>query len=206
MTATPALVSTNVATALRRRKRELAAKASQTRPTGVPGGVSYTYRFTFDEPYIRTMIERYYRQRPVLLRPAWQLALLGVVMTIWLSVLPISDNPIPFLLVAGSLYAIFAIGALAALRAMVYQKFRYTSSFGKTTTCVLSEEGLSILAPGRTHVVDWWKLESGVCYPDGILLLRRGVISWLPDAALQGAARPDVVALVGSKIRLRDIA
>jgi hypothetical protein len=206
MTGTPAFVSVNVAMALRRHRRESAARGRQTASAVVPGGVSYTYRFIFDEAYIRTMIERYYRQRPLILRPVWQLALLGVLMTIWFSVFPIGDSPIPFVLMMSSVYALFAIGALAALRTMVYQKFRYTSYFGKTSIHALSDEGLSTSGPGRAHLVDWPMLQSAVRYSDGILLLRRGVICWLPDAALEGATGTEVAQLVNSKIRLRDMA
>jgi hypothetical protein len=206
MTATPVFVSVNVAMALRRRRRESAARGSPTASAAVPGGVSYTYRFIFDEAYIRTMIERYYQQRPLILRPVWQLVLLGVLMTIWLSVFPIGDSPIPFILMMGSVYALFAIGALAVLRTMVYQKFRYTSYFGKTSIRVLSDEGLSVSGPGPAYLVEWAVLESAVRYSDGMLLLRRGVICWLPDAALERAAGTDVAQFVNSKIRLRGMA
>jgi hypothetical protein len=168
--------------------------------------MTYTYGLVLDKPYFRTMIARYYQQRPLLLRPAWQFALAGAVLIVALPFVPFEGDRVGFFLGMAFLYGLFAVAGLAVIRVFVFQKFKYTSYFGKDSSCALRDEGLRVSGPSREHLTEWSNFRSAVRYPDGIMLLRRGVIWWLPDAALQGASPEDVSRFLGTKTAVRNVA
>jgi len=178
--------------------------------------MTYTYELRLDEPYFRTMIQRYYRQRPMLLRPLWQLALLGgliLAVSVWV---PFEGSRVGFTLALLVLYCVAAAVALAVLRALAFQTYRYSSYFGGTSLCQISGLGLHIAGAWPEHTVDWAAFKSAVRFPDGMMLLRlvperalgglKYSACWLPDAALREANPSDVDRYVRTKVRVRDVA
>ena len=87
----------------------------------------------------------------------------------------------------------------------IYQRFRYRADFGAEPTVTMSEEGLGASGPHVQGKWDWPAYPSAVRHPDGIMLLRRGVIRWLPDSALLVGTPEDATALVRSKSTLREL-
>ena len=70
----------------------------------------------------------------------------------------------------------------------------------------MSADGL--VGSGR-HVEGKWAWAAyprAVRYPDGIMLLRTGVIRWLPDSALTVGSPVDATTLARSNSALRELA
>jgi hypothetical protein len=164
-----------------------------------------TYKFSVDAAYYRTLIERYYRQRPLLFHLRVQFGILALIVS-GVFVVGI-DSPLeikgPVALVLGAL-AFF--GGIAATRWGIFQRFRYRADFGTDVTVTMSADGL--VGSGR-HVEGKWAWAAyprAVRYPDGIMLLRAGVIRWLPDSALTVGNPVDATTLARSNSALRDLA
>ncbi len=166
----------------------------------------YTYSLTLDESYFRALIARYYQQRSFLFKPEWQAAIAGAVLLAALLFVPVDGNRATFVFLMALLYAVAALGGVAAIRVLVYQKFRYTSYFGRDSTTTLTDEGVKVGMSSGSSLTAWSKYHSAVRYPDGIMLLRRGVIWWLPDRSLAAGTAQDVVQFVSKRTRMRNVA
>jgi hypothetical protein len=178
--------------------------------------MTYTYELRLDEPYFRTMLDRYYRQRPILLRPQWQLAFLGVLVLAVSLWMPFEGNRVVVTLAMLVVYCMVAAAGLAGLRALVLQDHRYSSYFGGTSLCKISDLGLHVSGAWPEHTVAWAALKSAARFRDGMILLRfvpdrafggfKYSACWLPDAALRESSPSDVDRYVRTKIRVRDVA
>ena len=163
-----------------------------------------TYNFSIDETYYRTLIDRYYRQRPFVFRLPIQfgiLAVAGAAAFGFLIIAPLATRVVFALVIAASIF----FGGVAITRWGIFQRFRYRADYGSMASVTMSEAGLS--ASGR-HVQgkwDWAAYPSAVRYPDGIMLLRRGVIRWLPDSAIVVGKPEDATALARSKSAIREL-
>lgn len=167
--------------------------------------MTYTYNLTLDESYFRILIARYYQQRPLLLRPPAQLAILGFALVVALAFDLFGRISFELSIAMLLLYALFGAFGLYVIRTLVYQKFRYTSYFGKDSVSTLLDEGLDISGRRDAKLREWSMFKSAVFYPDGIMLIRKGVIWWLPDTALQGAAASDVASFLSAKMPVRRV-
>jgi len=162
------------------------------------------------------MIERYYRQRPILLRPKWQFAFLGVVVLLVALSIPWDGNRAAFTIVMLGSYCVLAAIGLAVIRVFVFQTYRYSSYFGTSSRCTISDRGLQVSGGWPDYTVEWAAFRSAVRFRDGIMLLRlvperalgglKYAVSWLPDAALQQSSPSDVDRFVGEKMPIRDVA
>ncbi len=163
-----------------------------------------TYKIHINADYYRTLINRYYEQRPLVFRLPVQFGFLALVAaSIFVAVM----NAALEIKVAIALIfaALIFFGGVAVTKWGIYKRFRYRADFGTDATVTMSEMGL--VADGQ-HVQgkwDWAAYPSAVRYPDGIMLLRRGVIRWLPDSAIVVGKPEDATALARSKSAIREL-
>jgi hypothetical protein len=163
------------------------------------------YKYVFDSRYCRTVISRFYRQRPFYLRLHYQFgAIVIAILLAWFSTQS-ADHSSHALLIAACIAGAVMLGLIFLVRAAVMMKLRGTKEFGKEVTIALSEQGLEATGPNGHSLVKWAAYPQSVRFSDGILLRRGGAIRWLPDAALEEGSMQDVLALVRSKTNSRDI-
>jgi len=164
-----------------------------------------TYKFRVDAAYYRTLIDRYYQQRPFPFRLPVQFGFLAFI--VGGAFASVEDAPFGFkVAIAVIVAALVFFGGVALTKWGIYQRFRHRADFGTEATVTMSAVGL--VASGL-HVEgkwDWAAYPRAVRYSDGIMLLRRGVIRWLPDAALLIGTAEDATALARSKSVLRELA
>jgi hypothetical protein len=165
--------------------------------------MSIEYHVKGDAAYFRTVRDRYYRQRPFPLRLTSQFSILGACLVLpwvyaWVLDAPWKSGaefgiPIGIVVAVGSFYLTKAI-ILARLRG------RGKNSEGTVT---LSEEGVTGRGQRGQTLQNWTSYPRAVRFFDGILLLRGGVIRWLPDSALRRGTAEEATALVAAKTQLR---
>jgi hypothetical protein len=163
-----------------------------------------TYKIHIDEIYYRTLINRYYRQRPLLFRLPVQFGLLALIVAgAFLSFLiaPLENRAAAAITMA----AVVLFGGIAITKWGIYQRFRYRGDFGTDATVSMSEAGLVATGRHAQGKWDWVTYPGAVRYSDGIMLVRRGVIRWLPDSALIIGTPEEATALVKSKSKLRTL-
>jgi hypothetical protein len=164
------------------------------------------------------MIKRFYQQQPVVLRPEWQFGIAAVALAILLPLFLFDSNRVGMVFVLAPVCALVAFTGLAVVRTVTYQNFRHSPYFGKTSACLISEDGLLLSDVWGDDLVRWPTIKWIVRYPDGILVLRRLWISrdwvqlqprrlcWLPDLALEAASPRDVIDLIAGRMALRRVA
>ena len=168
--------------------------------------VSLRYRYLFDKTYCRTVISRFYRQRPFYLRLHYQFAAVALIIVFaWISTQAsaASSSHAPF--IALCITGAVALGFMFLVRFAIMMKLRKSREFGKEVTVTLSEEGLDASGSNGRSSVKWSAYPRSVRYSDGLLLARGGAIRWLPDAALEEGSVHEVLTLVRSKTTLRTI-
>src|SRR5260221_10181031 len=180
-------------------------------PTGTTGDIEdcFTYRVSFDTPYVNTVITRYYQQRPLLLRPKGQaIALAAAFLLLGLYASLIADSADSARVAAATVLFGAALATFVPLltRKGLLLRFKMNRSFGKDFVMRVSDRGIEIESEAWRKSTEWATYEKAVRYDDGLMLLRRGVINWLPDFGLIGAAPIDVLGLVSTKVRTRSIA
>jgi hypothetical protein len=163
-----------------------------------------TYKIHVDAVYYRTLIDRYYEQRPFGFRLPVQFGFLALVAAgLFFSAM---DTSLGIKVAIAVIFAaLIFFGGVAVTKWGIYQRFRYRADFGTDATVTISEMGL--VADGR-HVHgkwDWAAYPRAVRYPDGIMLSRRGVIRWLPDSAIVVGKPEDATALARSKSAIREL-
>ena len=170
---------------------------------------TYDYEITFDETYIRTLIDRYLRQFPIAGRPQ----VLSILFTVAAAVIWIFDvfdgDSFAF---AALVFVMGILGSLFAYRAsrkILFSDFGYASHMGKTSTYTLSADGLEVAGPRPYHkvlwpdLIKWPDVWTATRFTDGIFLFGGGALAWLPDSALADASPGDVAQFIGERMRLR---
>jgi hypothetical protein len=162
------------------------------------------YRWRYDAAYYRTVIDRYHRQLPILLHLPTQFTLL------WLLMVGMSwrvmDIPLTDILRWALPVGAIAIPALVILtKKAIWLKYRVRPSFGSKACFTLSDGGGRIQQQSGESEFPWSIYARAVRFSDGILLLRRGAIRWLPDHSLECGSIEDVLTLVQSKVPLRNL-
>lgn len=162
------------------------------------------YKFRADVAYYRCVIDRYYGQRALPLRLPVQFGVvsLAVVGTF----LGYKGLFTPLALGFGIVVVVLLTVGTVALRKMsVLYRFKRRADFGAEVTMTVSKQ--AITSSGRHSEGQWgWQAyPRSVRYADGILLIRRGVIRWLPDSALREGTPADATALVKSKTVMREV-
>jgi hypothetical protein len=165
--------------------------------------VPLQYKYLFDAAYCKTVISRFYRQRPFYLRLHVQFAAIAMVILLaWFST-QAGAHASHALLISVCIAAAVIVGFIFLVRFAVMMKLKGSREFGKEVTIELSEEGLDASGSNGHSAVKWAAYPRSVRYPDGILLVRGGAIRWLPDAALVEGSAQDALALIRNKTNLR---
>lgn len=167
-------------------------------------GPMLVYKFRADAAYYRTTINRYYRQRRFLLRLPVQygfISLTALGIFLWNT-----RSPSRTVLAIAVVAAVLLMGAMVALTKIgVLYRFKRRADFGAETTVTVSKDGLASSGHRAQGKWGWQAYPRSVRYRDGILLLRRGVVRWLPDAALQEGTPAEATELVKSKTTLKNL-
>jgi hypothetical protein len=162
-----------------------------------------TYKFYMDAAYYRTVIDRYYRQRPVLLQLPVQFGFLAaLVICVYLWNTASSRAAAEIALLIGVL---ILVGGVRLTKLGILRRFKKHADFGSEATVILSSDGLAASGPNGQRHWAWSAYPRSVRYADGILLSRAGVIRWLPDLAIQQGTPDEATALVASKTALRRV-
>lgn len=162
------------------------------------------YKIRTDAAYYRTIIARYYGRRPFLVRFPLQYAIASLAAAgylIWkmgsLTQAAVGVAVIVGLLLAAAMVWLTKLGT--------FYRFKRRADFGAEAVLTVSENGITSSGHHANGRWAWQAYPRSVRYPDGILLMRRGVIRWLPDAALRDGTPSDATALVKSKTILSDL-
>jgi len=164
-----------------------------------------TYKFRADTAYYRTLIERYYGQLPLLLHLQVQFGLLALIVTAFIVIGfdSLQEKKWFVGLAAG---ALTFFGGVTATRWGIFQRFRYRGDFGSEVTVMMSGDGLIAIGDHIQGKWAWAAYPRAVRFSDGIMLLRAGVIRWLPDSALTLGRPDDATALARTNSALRVLA
>ncbi len=166
--------------------------------------IEVKYQWCYDTAYYRAVIDRYYRQVPFVLRLSTQFTLL------WIVVVAVSWGTFGIALAELILWALpsgaLGVPALVILtRKAIFLKYRVRSSFGTEVCYSLSDSGGRIQQFAGESEFPWSTYTRAVRFSDGLLLLRRGAIRWLPDQSLVSGSMDDVLMLVRAKLPMRVI-
>jgi hypothetical protein len=161
-------------------------------------GLILVYKFRTDAAYYRATIDRYYGQRPFIFRLPVQCGFvaLGVVgFFLWMKG-SYSRTAVGVAVIA---VVLLMAGMVALRKISILYRFKRRADFGTEAVVTVSEDGIASSGRHAQGSWGWQAYPRSVRYPDGILLLRRGVIRWLPDAALQKGTPAEATAIVMSK-------
>ena len=191
------------------RYRQRTGKYAAELNAGYLSNAQFVYTITFDETYIRTMIDRHLRQLSMGGTIKVGFALIAVIaVAIWI-IDPFDGDAA---LIAG---LVFVTGAPALLvahrisRRLMFSDFGYASHMGKNSVYVLSAAGLEVDGHRPWHrvlwpdLIKWPDLWIATRFSDGIFLFGGGAIAWLPDADLVDATPEEVTCFVSAKMKLR---
>jgi hypothetical protein len=167
--------------------------------------VKIEYKWRYDVKYYATVVDRYYQQLPFLLRLPSQftlLWLLGIIVFSWATDEALKEYAWWALLIGA--IGIPAGVVLTKLGIRLRYRLRRRSGFGSETSYSMAETGITITGTGQGTFA-WSMYSRAVRFPDGILLVRKGAVRWLPDAALKSGTVEGAMALVSSQLPTRTI-
>ena len=164
------------------------------------------YSYVFDTAYCRTVISRFYRQRPVYLRLHFQFAAIVLLVVLaWGYTRTAAARSMPALLITLCFSGVLILGFTFLVRFSIMMKLRKSREFGKEVTITLSDNGLEASGSNGRSSAKWSAYPRSVRYADGILLTRGGAIRWLPNSALKEGSLQEVLTLVQAKTQSRTI-
>ncbi len=164
------------------------------------------YRYLFNAAYCKTVISRFYRQRPFYLRLHYQFAAIALILLLaWGFDASCGRALIARALHCALRYRAAILGFMFLVRFAIMFKLRKSREFGKEVTIALSEEGLEASGSNGRSSVKWSAYPRSVRYSDGILLTRGGAIRWLPDSALEEGTVQEAIAVIRAKTNSRFI-
>jgi hypothetical protein len=145
------------------------------------GNMQAEYRLVFDRAYCQQMIRRYYQQRPFLVRPIGQFVLLALLCLLLLHYASAGRMswilPVVVALCLG-------IGGPILVKWGVLLRMGAKANFGSAFEVTVADSGISAKGTHTSGTWEWAAYPQAVRFADGLLLLRRGVIRWLPDSGL----------------------
>jgi hypothetical protein len=165
-------------------------------------GAKIRYRWCYDAAYYSTVVDRFYKQLPHMRHLPIQYTLLWLGGAVLFSVLRGS----PTLEFAGWALLIGAVGVpglVVLTKQGIVLRYRLRPSFGTDADFFFSEAGITICQKSLHETYPWTAYSRAVRFPDGILLLKPGVMRWLPDYALQSGTVDEAVTLVRSRLPVR---
>ena len=113
-------------------------------------------------------------------------------------VVALSERPSAASLVVGALIVgAIAIPVAAVLTNMgIKTRYLMRPSFGTDADLVLSAAGVTISQMSLNGTYPWTTYTRAVRFDDGVMLLKRGAIRWLPDSALVSGTVEDALQLL----------
>lgn len=160
------------------------------------------YRYLSDADYFADVIDRQYRQGPLLLRLPIQFGLMGAACALCI-VLAVDTSLVegvaPFFIIT----CLAMVAGIWATKRGLMKRFRRKAGFGSEVTVSLTDAGLDISTGASNVRADWSAYPNAVRFSDGILLKGHRSIRWLPDAAILVGNPSDSTTLVGLKTALR---
>lgn len=162
------------------------------------------YRWRYDATYYRAVTDRYYRQLPFVLHLPTQFTLLWLLMVAmcWYFTDIARTELVMWALLIGAI----GIPTFVFLTKMaIFLKYRIRRSFDSEACYSLSDSGGTIQQYVGEARFPWSTYARAVRFSDGILLLRKGAIRWLPDRSLETGSVDEAMALVRAKLPLRVI-
>jgi len=167
-------------------------------------GPRLVYKFRADAAYYKTIINRYYGQRHFLLRLPVQYGIVSL--AIVGAFLGFKGSFTRTALEIGVVAVVVLVVSMVTLtRFGILYRFKRRADFGAEAIVTISKEAITSSGRHAEGKWGWQAYPRSVRYPDGILLLRRGVIRWLPDSALQEGTSTDATALVKSKTIMKQV-
>ena len=161
------------------------------------------YKWRYDARYYAAVVDRYYRQLPFVLHLPSQftlLWLLGVLLFSWVTGESIKEFAGWALLIGA--VAIPPLVVLTKLGIRLKYRLRARSGFGTETSYSMAETGVTITGTGQGTFA-WSVYSRAIRFSDGLLLMRKGAVRWLPDAALESGSVVEATALVRSRLPMR---
>jgi len=199
------------------RGRNRCAMFDANKPSRGQSRKTYEYEITFDETYIRSLIDKHVRLDWPVGHPhalAFVFAVAAVV--VWIFDV-FEGNSFTFAVM------VFAAGALSSFlfnrvqRKLLYSDYGYASHMGKTSTYRLSANGLEVEGPRPCHaaiwpdLIEWPNILAAARFRDGFFLYgigavaETGALAWLPDSALEDASPDDVARFIEQRMQPRTV-
>jgi hypothetical protein len=167
-------------------------------------GPRLVYKFSADAAYYKTIIDRYYRQRAFLLRLPVQYGIVSL--AIVGAFLGFKGSFTRTGVGIGILVVVLLTAGMVALTKIgVLYRFKRRADFGAEVIMTVAKDAITSSGRHAEGKWGWQAYPHSVRYPDGILLMRRGVIRWLPDVALQEGTPADATALVKSQTVMKQV-
>jgi hypothetical protein len=154
-----------------------------------------------DDRYYTTVVKNQYRQLPLLLRLRSQAIMIWIV----LSGIALSwdlDSRAKWVFLA--FITVFSCVFSPLVKRLIVLKYRLRPTFGAETTFSMLDNEVVITGPGAGRFL-WTIYDRAVHFSDGILLVRKGGIRWLPDAALTVGTPGEAIAIVRTHLPVREL-
>jgi hypothetical protein len=159
------------------------------------------YAWHSDERYYATVVKNQYRQLPLLLHLRSQAIVIWIVLSAFTL---FSDLDLRTKWVFLGFITAFAAVFPYSVKRGIILKYRIRPTFGAETTFKMTDKEVVITGPGAGQF-PWTVYNRAVHFSDGILLVRKGGIRWLPDAALTDGTPSDAIAIVRTHLPVRDL-
>jgi hypothetical protein len=163
-------------------------------------GIQYAWHS--DDRYYATVVKNQYRQLPLLLRLHSQAIIFWIVLS-GFTLASDFDSQVKWTFIA-SITAFACVFPSLVERGIIF-KYRLRPTFGAATTFKMGDNEVVITGPGAGRF-PWSVYDRAVHFSDGILLVRKGGIRWLPNAALIEGTPSEAIAIVRSHLPVRELA
>ena len=162
------------------------------------------YQLELNADYCRQLIERYYQQRPLLVRPISQFALLFVILVVAGVYGAAAGNRSG----VGSVLIglLVCLGGYSIVNWAVFNRLRARADFGSKFEVTLANDGITAKGAHVNSHWQWAAYPQAARFADGLLLQRPGVIRWLPDTGLVRGTADEATELVAAMCKLRNVA
>jgi hypothetical protein len=159
------------------------------------------YAWNSDERYYATVVKNQYRQLPLLLHLRSQAIVMWIVLS-GFTLFSDLDFRTKWVFL-GFITALACIFPPLVKRGIIL-KYRLRPTFGAKTTFSMGENEVVITGPDAGQF-PWTVYDRAVHFSDGILLVRKGGIRWLPDSALTEGTPGEAIEIVRAHLPVRDL-
>ena len=167
--------------------------------------MAVTYTLVLDKSYYRTLLARYGKQRPSSRSrlPVRVFLLLAVLGGLWAYGYVSGAGWATLVGWVVAFMSVLSFVVLVFPKSVLLRQARNRPDFNTRGEVSLSDEGIFSIGSDQKVKWSWEAYPAAARFPDGILLMRRGAIRWLPDAALEQGTPREATELVQSKTHLR---